>query len=145
MAIYNSDQVIQNVPGPYHGLGGDLQRLRFTVTLAAAPTTADTINFGIVPAGFRVFDAILKASDMDTGGPTLTLNVGDAALATRLFSASVAAQAGVPDRVCNPVAVDFKYAADTMITGTAGTNATTGAAGTIVLLLDGVFEANPIS
>lgn len=143
MTIYNSDQIIQNVPGPYHGIGGDLQRLRYTVTLAAAPTTADTINFGIVPRGFRATAAILIASDMDTGGPTLTLNIGDATLATRIFSASVAGQAGVPDRTCNAVFLDFKYAAATMVTGTAGTNATTGAAGTITLLLFGIFEANP--
>ena len=142
MATYTGDVLSQNSPQPgATGDGGGLKRLRYPVTLSAAPTTSDTINFGYAPKGFRVYGASLKASDMDTNGsPTITLNVGDAGSATRIFSATNIAQTGTYTDVPQNGIIDYQYTADTMITGTAQANAATGAAGTLVLILVGVFD-----
>ena len=94
MATYSSSKYTNKKGVPGSSTGGAAISLYFEVACTAAPATTDTINFGYVPAGFRLATAILEATDMDTGGPTLTLNVGDAGSATRLFSASTVAQAG---------------------------------------------------
>lgn len=140
MPTYNSDQIVQKVPQPGPtGDGGCVKRLRYSVTLAAAPTTSDPINFGMAPKGFRVSGAVLKASDMDSG-TTLTLNVGDAGDVDRIFAASTVAQTGTySDAPANTI-IDYQYTADTMITGVALANGTGTPAGTIVLYLLGVFD-----
>jgi hypothetical protein len=134
MATYNSDQYAAGNPVPAHGEYHGLQVARFTVTCSAAPATTDTINFGYMPANARVVDAYVSPSDMDTGGPTLTLNVGDAGSATRLFSAAPAG-AGATTKLSQQSAFGYKYAAKTLVTGVAQANATTPAAGTIELAI----------
>lgn len=142
MATYTGDVLSQNSPQPgATGEGGVLKRLRYPVTLSAAPTTSDTINFGYAPKGFRVYGASLKASDMDTNGtPTLTIYVGDAGSATRIFAGTNIAQTGTYTDVPQSGIIDYQYTADTMIIGSASANAATGAAGTLVLILVGSFD-----
>lgn len=146
MPTYNSDQITQNVPGPYHGIGGDVQRIRFNVSLTAAVTTADVINFGRVPAGFRLHGAILKASDIDTNGaPAVTINVGDAGDVDRIFAVSTVGQTGTYTDVPAATAMFYKWDAETMITGAIAVNPATGVAGTLELMLIGVFEATVLT
>lgn len=146
MAQFNSVQVTQNVPGPGHGLGGDVQRFRFTIPIPATFAINDTLQFGIVPAGFRIHGAVLLATDMDTGGPTVTIDVGDGGFGAtvadpdRIFAASTVAGTGTYTDLPAATCMDFKYLADTMITGLIKAAATTPAAGTLTLILSGVIE-----
>lgn len=133
MATYSSSDYTFKNPVPTHGLSRNLKAAFFTVACAAAPATTDTINFGYLPKNSRVLAMTLEATDMDTGGPTLTLNVGDAGSATRYFSASTVAQAGTAAVASAVAGLGFLNTDRTLIVGTAGTNATTGAAGTIYL------------
>lgn len=141
MATYQSEQVSQKMPIPSHGLGSYANTVRFKVTLGAAPTTSDTIQFGYVPKYARIVDAILKASDMDTNGtPTLALNIGDAGDADRLFAASQVGRTGSIERMTATTGFGYRYEDKTLITGVASTNAATGAAGTLELFLTYVVE-----
>jgi hypothetical protein len=124
--------------GPHVGLG--VVAFYATVTCTAALSTADTANFFVVPKGFRVLYAQLAATDMDTGGPTLTINVGDSGSAARLFSASAVGGTGTTSVAMVAASVGFLYTADTTITAVAQANATTPAAGSITLTLIGRYE-----
>jgi hypothetical protein len=133
MATYSAPNYTK-LPAASHGFGGNVKALFSTVTCTAAPSTTDTINFGYLPANARVLLAVLEASDMDTNGsPTLALNVGDAGSASRLFSASTVGQAGTDSTAIAATGAGYKYTSKTLITGTASTNAATGAAGTVYL------------
>ncbi|MGH8678696.1 MAG: hypothetical protein ACREUQ_10140 [Burkholderiales bacterium] len=133
MAIYQSTNVRDKtaVAGPVSG--GQVLTAYAEVTCTAAPSTADTIQFFYLPAGARVIGATLEATDMDTGGPTLTLNIGDAGSAARLFSASTVAQAGTLSSAIAVTGQGHQFTSKTLITGTAAANATTPAAGTAML------------
>lgn len=136
MATYSSPEVTNAVPTAGHGLASTVKVARATVTCTAAPTTSDTLNFFDLPAGARVLFAYLEASDMDTAGsPTITLNIGDSGSASRLFSASTVAQAGTASSAIAVAGLNQLYTSKTRITGTAAANATTGAAGTVDLLV----------
>ncbi len=144
MATYNSPIATKAPIG--HGFSGNVKAFFTEVTLSAAPTTADTINFFKVPAGFRVLGAILEASDMDTNGsPTLTLNVGDSGSASRLFSASTVGQAGTSAVATAVSGIFYQYTAETTITGVAQADAATGASGTLRLCVYGILEDSATS
>lgn len=140
MATYNSATVANNRPALSHGLSGNVKAAYAEVVCSAAPSTADTLNFFTLPRGSRIVSAVLEATDMDTGGPTLTLNIGDAGSASRLFSGSTVAQAGTAATATAATAFGYQYTADTVITGTAAVNATTGAAGSVYLTVLYVVE-----
>jgi hypothetical protein len=140
MATYNSVGYAANQPALSHGLAGNVKVAYAEVVCSSAPSTADTLNFFTLPKGARIVNAILEATDMDTGGPTLTINIGDSGSATRLFSASTVGQAGTAAQATAVTAFGYQYTADTVITGTAGTNATTGAAGSVYLTVLYVVE-----
>lgn len=133
MATYQSTNVRDKtaVAGPVGG--GEVLCAFAEVVCSAAPSTSDTLQFFYLPAGARILSATLESTDMDTGGPTLTLNVGDAGSATRLFSASTVAQAGTAAAATAVTGLHHQYTSKTLITGTAQANATTGAAGTVTL------------
>lgn len=134
MATYRSASVTNReaVAGP--GIARSCKVAHFTVSCDAAPATTDTIQFGYVPAGARIVLAVLEATDMDTNGvPTLTLNVGDAGDADRLFAASTVGQAGTLSTAIATAGNGHQYTAKTLLTGTAANNAATGAAGTLNL------------
>lgn len=146
MATYNSANISNNLPVSTHGLGGEVQNAYASVACAASPSTADTLNFFYLPANARILSAVLKSSDMDTGGsPSLTLNIGDAGSATRYFSASVVGEAGTVDRAMAATGQFYKTTAKTLITGVAAANAATGAAGTVELAIQYVVEDSPTS
>jgi hypothetical protein len=124
-----------------HGERKGVQMARATVSCTAAPATTDTLNFFYLPPGARVVGGYLAASDMDTNGsPTITLNIGDAGAAARLFSASTVAQAGTTSQAFAAGALDYQYAAKTLVTGVAQAKAATGAAGSVTLSLLYVVE-----
>jgi hypothetical protein len=136
MATYQSQQVQDEMPIPSHGFGSSCYCQRFPVTITAALTTSDVIQFGYVPKFARVVDAILVGTDMDTNGtPTLAFNVGDAGDADRLFSAAVTGQTAVATRMTATTGFGHRYDDETLITGAPSTNAATGAAGTLTLYL----------
>ena len=146
MTAYNSTQFAAKNPIPMHGQSGDIQVQYCSVPLSAALTAADTLNFFYLPPNARVHNAILKCTDIDTNGsPTVTLNVGDAALATRYFSASVVGQAGTVDASMQAAGRFFKTTARTLVTGTVQANAATGVAGTLELAIHYVVEDSPTS
>lgn len=134
MATYTSPAVAGNQPiASPAGYADNVKVARAVVTCAASPATTDTMQFFYLPAGARVHLAVLEATDMDTGGPTLTLNIGDAGAAARLFAASTVGQAGTVSTAIATTGADYQYTAKTLITGTAAANATTGAAGSVTL------------
>lgn len=141
MATYNSQQVTDRMPIPSHGLASYVNVSRFPVTIGAALTTDDVINFGYLPIYARVIDAYLEASDMDTHGtPTLAFNIGDSGDADRLFAASIAGQAAGITRMTVATGFGHRYDAKTLITGAPSTSAATGAAGTLTLTVLFVVE-----
>lgn len=139
MATYSAVDYLTK-PVPTHGQANNLKAFYFEVACTAAPSTADSINFGYVPKNFRLLHATLEATDMDTGGPTLTLNVGDSGDADRIFAASTVGGTGTLSSAIATTGFGYKYTDKTLITGVAAANATTGAAGTIILALFGIQE-----
>lgn len=134
MATYKSQQVTDRMPIPSHGFGASLYAQRFPVTITAALTTADAIQFGYLPKYARVIDAYLEATDMDTNGsPTLAFNVGDAGDVDRLFAATTAGQAAGVTRMTAVTGFGHRYDDETLLTGAPSTNAATGVAGTLTL------------
>lgn len=135
MATYNSPQYAANeaVPSPA-GLANNVKVARAAVVCTSAPSTSDTLRFFYLPAGARVHLAVLESTDMDTNvSPTLTLNIGDAGDADRLFAASTVGQAGTLSTAIATTGADYLYTSKTLITGVAAANAATGAAGTLTL------------
>jgi hypothetical protein len=139
MATYSATNYL-TTPVVTHGLANNMKAFYFEVACAAAPSTSDTINFGYVPKGFRLLHATIEATDMDTGGPTLTLNVGDSGDADRIFAASTVGGTGTLSSAIATTGFGYKYTDKTLITGVAAANATTGAAGTILVALFGIQE-----
>jgi hypothetical protein len=148
MATYNSNQLLANA-----GLSalaanktfmvsqGGLASGSVDVVLTAAPTVSDAINFGVVPKGFRLFSATLESTDLDTG-TTVTINVGDALLATRLFAASNVGQAATASSALSTTGHGYQYPDDTMITGALAAGPGTNG-GTLTLTLTGRLEGLP--
>jgi hypothetical protein len=141
MATYQSAQVQNEMPIPSHGLASNVHCQRFKVSITAALTTSDAIEFGYLPIYARVVDATIKATDMDTNGtPTLAFNIGDAGDVDRLFAATTAGQAAGVTRMTAATGFGHRYDAATLITGAPSTNAATGAAGTLELFVFYVIE-----
>ena len=138
MTIYNSVMVTNKVPVTSHGLYGNVKQETVTVTLTAAPTTADVINFFSIPRNSILIGATVAASQIDSNGsPTLTLNIGDAGSAGRLFPALTSVGRAAPGSVSSAVAFGgygYLYTADTVIQGSVGVNPATGVAGATVTL-----------
>lgn len=138
MGTYNSVQLAANQPMAVHGDAAEVQTARFVLNTTAVLTTADILNFGYMPLGARLVGGYLTATDLDAS-TGLTINIGDAGSATRLFNASTLGQAG--GNAALPVAaLDYQYTAKTLITGSIGANATTTASGQLVLSLQYVVE-----
>lgn len=78
---------------------GVVHAAKASFALSAALVINDTIDMLTVPAGHRILDAILASDDLDSAGPTITLDVGIAGGDTdMLFAASTVAQAGGSER-----------------------------------------------
>lgn len=140
-ATYTSPTVANKRPIAYHGFRRNVQIARGIVACTAAPTTVDTMQFFYMPANAVIVGGYLKSDDMDSNGsPTITLNIGDAGSATRLFSASTVAQAGTSAQETAVTALGYQYTAKTLVTGVAQANAATGVAGSVELCLLYVVE-----
>ena len=150
MATWNSDQINANsglttaqgqkvFPGP--SVSGGLVMLRYSITSTAAFNSADVLNFGVAPKGFRALQYALESTDIDTNGsPTVTINVGDSGSATRFFSAATVGQAGGVTNTITTTGHDFQFTDDTLIVGAFAAGPATGAIGTIVFTMLGRFE-----
>ena len=138
MPTYTSKQYA-NSPGVSVGAHpGNAVAFYWEITTTAALTTSDPLVFGVVPKGFRLLSAVLEATDQDSG-TTVTLNIGDAADADRIFATSTVAQAGTVDRAMAATGQGHLYTADTIITGVAAAGPATST-GTITLALIGRIE-----
>jgi hypothetical protein len=133
MATYTSTNVRDKTGVTAPTAAGQVLVAYAEVVCTAALSTSDTAQFFYLPAGARIVGAILESTDMDTGGPTITINVGDAGSAARLFSASTVAQAGTLSSAIATTGMGYTYTAKTLITAVAQANATTPAAGTLSL------------
>lgn len=142
MPTYSARNLTPNrSANPGHGLANNLKVLEYTVTATAALTTSDVLQFGYPPANFVLLRAALEADDLDTNAsPTITLNIGDAGSATRLFSASTVAQAGTSSTAETAAVLGYTYDGATLVTGAPAANAATGAAGDIRLWLLGYIK-----
>lgn len=141
MPTYTSKQYA-NSPKAFVG-GGDANALVFywEVSISAAAANLDAFVFGTVPKGFRLTHATLESTDIDTNGsPTVTINIGDAGDADRIFAASTVGQAGTQSSAFATTAFGYLYTDDTVITGAIPTGPATGATGTVYLALMGRFE-----
>jgi hypothetical protein len=122
-------------------LGNGWGREIICATAIVAMTTAmldnanDDVGLFNVPAGAVVVGAMLSATDMDTGGPTLAIDVGDAADEDRIFAASTVGQAGTLSQAIARTAHLYKYTVETQIRAYIQTAATTPAAGTLTFSL----------
>ena len=138
MAIYNSPAVINRVPTTSHGLFGNVKEETATITLTAVPTTADILNFFTIPRMSIILGATVAVSQIDSNvSPTVTLNIGDAAVPGRLFNGTTTVGRLAPGSVSSALAFGgygYLYTADTVITGSVGANAATGVAGATVQL-----------
>lgn len=106
----NAAKGIESIP--YPSQAGEVVSKRYTVAVGATGAGSalnDIIELAQIPAGCRVVDMILDSTDLDTGGPTITLDVGimsgdfgvdDAArtCGAEFFAASTVAQAGTAAR-----------------------------------------------
>lgn len=133
--------------GGGQGLVGVVRAKIFSVVMPVGAALNDVIRFGYMPGGSRVVDHFLDATDLDTGGPTITLDIGHAANGQqiadpdRFYAAAVTAQAAVNSPFRGPGATypatgrNFKFLENTLITGLVKAAATTPAAGTLILTL----------
>lgn len=141
MANYNSTNYANKTGVSAGGPAGSVLVAYAEVVCSSAPSTSDTLNFFYLPAGARVLQATLEATDMDTNAaPSLTLNVGDSGDADRLFAASTVGQAGTASTAVAVTGAGYKYTSKTLITGVANANAATGAAGSVYLTVLYVVE-----
>lgn len=142
MTIYNSTDFATKAPVAVHGEANNIQAFRKVVTCAAAPATGDVLNFGYIAPNAVVLGGYLKCSDMDTGGPTLTIDIGTTASAQLFWAASVAGGNGTVDTTMAAVGRGYKNTtgAKQLIVGTAHANATTPAAGTVEVHLSYYVE-----
>lgn len=141
MPTYNSTNFANKTGVSSGGPAGNVLVAYAEVPTTAALTTADTLNFFYLPAGTRVLFSVLESTDIDTNGtPTITLNVGDAGSASRLFAASTVGQAGTAATQTAVGGLGYKYTSKTLISAVPAANAATGAAGTVGLTVFYVVE-----
>lgn len=149
MAIYNNSDYVKEAAGrkqvttPDHA--GEVYCLSRTIAVDTALALADVLNFGVLPKGAKIVDAKLVSDDLDSAGPTITINVGDAASAARIFAASTIAGTGGVDNRPVAAAYGFQYTAKTAIFGTIAAAATTKVAGNVTLILFFTMDGEPTS
>lgn len=94
---------------------------------------ADVIQMVKIPKGATILDVILGSDDLDSAGPAILLDVGDAGDPDRFIAASTVAQAGGVARLDQVDGLAYEYTEDDTIDVTINTAPTTAAAGTINL------------
>lgn len=117
--------------GPLAAGAGIHQQATVAIPATGAGTALnDTVGLFYVPKGAILVGFTLDSDDLDTGGPTITWDVGDSGSATRILSASTVSQAGGAARALI-TALGYQFTADTAIFATVHAAATTKAAGNI--------------
>lgn len=128
-------------PRAYPQTAGGVCEIYSEYALAgAALVINDLIKMVNVPLGAKIIGMTLGSDDLDTGGPTITLDVGDTDGTPdqdRYFAASVAAQAGAtPTTALLKAGFGYTFAADGTIQILVLAAPTTGTTtGTIRLLV----------
>lgn len=109
----------------------------FAILSADVGTINNTVELFVAPAGFVVTNIAAYSTDMDTGGPTLTLSLGDSGSAARFLSASTIGQAGTSVLVLASTGQNYQFLVDTVIVLLVAAAATTPAAGTLTVNFEG--------
>lgn len=143
MAALNSSLYTSQLAGKSALLSGSLTKgslIGIHATIAVPSSGAgtalnDTLGLFMVPKGAILKEFILDFDQLESNSsPTLTLDVGDAALATRIMSAGVAGKlAGTLRQL--PSALGYQFLADTAIFATIHAAASTKAAGNLAASL----------
>lgn len=127
---------IQPQVGPMGFAGTQKVIGRVSNISVADNVSANTVGLFKVPAGFTVTGLIGSATDMDTGGPTMTISIGDAASSNR-YVVSVSAGAVIASWTLASTGLLFLNTVDTEILLTIIAAATTPAAGTVTFYMTG--------
>lgn len=126
------------------GLRSAIYAARFQVVVTSALALADILNFGYLPKDAVIEDMELIPDDLDSAGPSITLDVGDAGSATRYFSAATGAGTGTRNKMLQ-TAMGYQLTDRTLIFGTVHAAAATPAAGNITLQVYYKLPGNPVS
>lgn len=102
--------------------------------------TTNSVALFRVPAGFIATGIYAVATDMDTGTPALTFNLGDAGNASRFLAGSTIGQAGTSVAALAAAGLYYEFTADTDILLACGVAAATAAAGSITVYLEGFMK-----
>lgn len=150
MATFTSSLYTQQLQGKAvlpsaAGFTQQVRRAFATVAVTTALAAADVLQFFNVPKNATLVDLALFADDLDSGGPTITLNVGDDAGATSLYNASAIGGTGGVDRSPVRTALGKVYAQDTLVFGTVQAAATAKVAGNVSLLMLYTLDGNAVS
>jgi hypothetical protein len=133
----------KQVTTPDHA--GSVMCLMRTVAVDTALALNDVLRFGYLPRGATIVDAKLICDDLDSAGPTITINIGDAAVPARIFAASVAGGTGAVDNHPVNSALGFQYTAKTLIQGVIAAAATTKVAGNVTLVILFTMDGQAVS
>lgn len=148
MATFNSTTYTGQLAGRLMtsapGLRSILYSARFQIAVTSALALNDVLNFGYLPKDAVIEDMELIPDDLDTGGPTIAIDIGDAGSATRYFSAATGAGTGVRNKMLQ-AAMGYQLADRTLIVGAIHAAATTPAAGNITLQVYYKLPGNPVS
>lgn len=105
MSITQSNAAKGIEPVAYPAFAGHVVAQRFKITIPAAAALNDIFELACLNANCRVIDMILDSDDLDSAGPSITLDVGimsgdwgdtsqSRTCGSEFFAASTAAQAG---------------------------------------------------
>ena len=130
-------------------IGPGWARQKIVITAAVAMTTAmlnnadDDVGLFNVPAGFVVTGITAAATDLDTGSAAaLRIDIGDAGDEDRLIAAGAFASTGALTTALAVSGFLYKYSAQTQIRAYVQAAATTAAAGTLYVALEGFVDPN---
>jgi hypothetical protein len=130
---------IQPQVGPM-GFANTMKTIGRTISIVAADNVAaNTVGLFKLPAGFTITALLGSATDMDTGGPTMLITIGDPGSANR-YVASVSAGAAIVSWTLAATGLFYVVPADTEVILTIATAATTFAAGTVTLYFVGFMS-----
>lgn len=122
----------EQMPGVGDGQG--LKCASSTYTLAAALVVNDVIQGPLIQAGSVIVDVMVVVSDLDTGTPAITLDVGYGGSTAYFASASTAGQAGGVIRATAATALPLVLTTNDTIDVKVGTGPGTGATtGTVTI------------
>jgi len=144
MAVYYTSKAPSNGGGPTIGVGWS--RNIITLEAQVAMTTAmidnanDDVGLFYAPTGFVVMGGSISATDMDTGGPALLIDVGIAGTEELFFADSAVGGNATYSSALAPAGHFYKFTARTEVRAFISTAATTPAAGTLKVALWGFVD-----